>query len=249
MALVIFCLSFCVAAVAETPPSNAVLRLDGDLIIHPTQIKNFLDLSAQKIRSQSTMNWSGLQFTKPYHLAFQSVQAVGPFDIHFETSADKNAQEIGFDLAWINPKIKTAQFSLHDTVSSSVGGVPVQLHLDADCTNSELSIVDGVYHSHGRLKWEYANGHLQFKWLDYAFNIEKAGTSTLNMGQCQGPTGLIAKVQDTIRQLLGQSDWLGGMFKDGMEQMLQTELDQAMRELLKPRESVFTGSVKLIWTP
>lgn len=223
----------------------STLRLESDLVIHPEQIKKYFGLVGQKIRSRESVSWPEASFSKPYQMKLQDVRVMGPFDIHFETFP----QEIEFDLVWSNPKLSVGQFSVHDVVKKEVGGIPVRVHLDAECSGLSLNIVNGIYHAHGKAKWEYSGGRLNVKWQSFSLNIDQAGTFQLDLGQCQAPQGLSDKLQEVFLHSLRDRQWLESVLKDATAEELQDNLDDLQKELLSPRESGFFGSTALVWQP
>src|SRR5665213_839073 len=98
-------------------------------MIHPDQVANFFTIAGTQIGNSSVWDWPSLSFTKPYKTSWSNVQAHGPFNVVFDTTALKT-QELGFTLTWANPSLSVGDFEIHDVVTEQEGGVNVVVHLD-----------------------------------------------------------------------------------------------------------------------
>ena len=134
--------------------ADSALQIQGDLIIHPTQVATFFGIAASQIDSAKSWTWDNLSFTKPYKTSWSGVVANGPFVVQFDSSNLAN-QQLGFTMTWASPSINVGDFEIHDTISQTIGGVPVTVHLDGGCTGMNMSVPNGQWVVKGHMHWDF----------------------------------------------------------------------------------------------
>jgi hypothetical protein len=237
--------SFTAVTVKADP---AQLKINGDLMIHPDQIATFFSLATKQIQTSAGWNWPELDFTKPYHTSWSNVQAHGPFDISFDTSA-LNSQVLGVELNWNDPAISIGQFQIDDTITRNVGGNTIVIHLSGMCSGLSASVPNGQWKVKGHLTWAWVNGALQVSWSDFSFSMNSSATPVADFGQCSGPSGLQPALSQAFNDILHDSSWLQDVLHDGVLDWVQNAMGTLQGELLKPRTLTLKTGLDLTWQP
>lgn len=226
---------------------DAVLKVNGDLMIHPDQLNNFFTIAADKIKNSGTWDWPSLTFTKPYKTAWSQVQAHGPFNIQFDTSGLKN-QEFAFTLSWADPTLTIGNFEIHDTVTRDVGGAHLIIHLDGACSNMAVHIPGGQWVVRGKMHWDLNSQAFLVVWEDFNFQMANV-VPQVDVGQCKGQPALIRTLHDTIVSITQDQSWMQDVLKQGVLDWVQSSLGGLQTELLTERKSDWGEHLKLAWQP
>jgi hypothetical protein len=227
---------------------SAQLKMNGDLMIHPKQIASFFSLATKKIDASSAWDWPSLTFDKPYKTSWSAVQARGPFAVRFNT-ANLAKQEVGFELDWNDPAVYVGRFEIHDTLIRDVGGARLIIHLDGACNGMMIRVPTGAWKVRGSLKWGWTNQGLQVAWNDFQFVNNSGAATSVDLGQCDGPTGLNEALKDAIMQVSQDHAWMQDVLRDGVLNWIEGSLGDLQTELMKTREVQMRPGLMLTWVP
>lgn len=228
---------------------DAALKIHGDLMIHPDQVADFFNIGATEIRNSPTWAWPALSFSLPYKTAWTNVVAHGPFNIQFDTSTLKN-QEFGFTLNWTNPELTVGKFDIHDTVRGTTsGGIPYEVILDGMCSNMELKVPNGQWAIKGKARWDYAANNFVVTWVNFSFGMNSSAAPLVNLGQCNGPGGLIQALHDAVIKITSDQNWLQDVLRQGVQDWMQSTMGSLHAQLLVPREVKLKERIGLKWVP
>jgi hypothetical protein len=227
---------------------DAALQMDGDLMIHPTQVASFFTLAANQINTSNVWNWPSLTFTQPYKTSWTNVTAKGPFAIQFDTSS-LSTQELGFALTWANPSLTVGEFAINDVVHQTVVGIPVTTTIDVTCTGLTINIPNGQWAVSGKMNWVYTAGAFVPTWESFSLQTNPSATPVVNLGQCQGQSGAIQLLQTTLTNLAGNPAWLQSAMNQGILDWMQTTLGSLDSSLLLARQFSLQDGVTIAWNP
>ncbi len=228
--------------------TDAHLRIDGDLMIHPDQMANFFEIGARKIHSSPSWDWPSLQFTKPYKTAWTNVKAKGPFNIQFDTT-HLNAQEFSFELTWADPEVEVGTFEIHDTIVRESGGNKFVIHLDGQCSNMTVRIAGGAWKVRGRMRWDYASGQFKVAWQEFDMQANTAAGTGIDSGDCVGQSDMIKALREAAVSITHDQTWLSDIVKLGVQDWAQTTMDTLQAEVLMPRQIQVKDNIAVGWEP
>jgi hypothetical protein len=241
-------LGACLSLSASAWAGDAALTLSGDLIIHPNQMSNFFAYAADEIRNSTAWDWPALTFTSPYKTAWTQIQAVGPFDIQFDSSG-LASQQLSFTLNWAQPQLSVGNFEIHDTITRDVGGAQINVHLDGTCTNMILQIPGGQWQVQGTMLWDLNAQSFTISWVSFNLQMAKSVTPIVNLGKCAGEPALLQMLHDTILSMTEDQAWLQDVLQQGLANWLQGTLGNMQTELLTPRQIALKPALSLAWQP
>ena len=228
---------------AHAADEDALLRIESDLVLHPAQTGEILTEEVARVREAPSWKWGSLKFAKPYRTSWTGVEAFGPWDVRVDTSL---AEEITLVLRWPNPILKAGHFEIHDSVSRSVGGVPINFNLEGSCTGVEIQMPGAEWQVTARLRWDsQLTPHLS------AFEMVGApGIAPLvNLGECRGPSVIF----ETVRELVGRSAadrvWLENLVKGAVIELAKGAADDLRRKLLAREEFNLFDPLVGAWIP
>lgn len=227
--------------------ASSELKVQSDLVVHPGQIAKFFEIATAKISTSESWDWPQLSFQKPYKTQWNGVVANGPFAIQFDTADLKN-QEVGFELAWVNPAVDIGRFEIHDTIVRQIGGANFIIHLDGICNDMRLRIPAGDWKIKGTLRWSWTTQGLNVTWKNFAFAM--AGSQpTVDIGQCQGPSGLHQELRNAIEIAAKDTAWMQDVMREGILDWVSGSMTKLQTELLKERVIDLRPGLTMQWRP
>jgi hypothetical protein len=228
---------------------NATLKINSDLILHPSQISNVFAITSDQVNKAPLWNWPELTFQKPYKTFWSNVQAKGPFVFRI-TSDRLNTQEAAFEFEWAEPNVSVGQFSIKDTVVRDLGGVQVVVNLEGSCSGMTWKVSGGNWKVRGRVAWAIVNQQLQVQWKDFDFtgNAASAPVST-ELGQCQGPPEIQAALKDSAKAAASDQKVMEDLLRRGILAWMNDSLLGLRNELLRPRSGGVYKGLELTWEP
>jgi len=224
------------------------LTAAADLVIHPAQVVELLELANQKMAEPSFWNWPELNLTRPYRTKWQHMVVGGGLSVRLLTEAVAN-QEVGFELEWVNPSLRVSSLHLDDVISRNVGGHNVELHIVGKCSGLQVEIPDSVWRAKGRMRWNWAQSGFELNWQDFQFSPTGSSQPEFRMGNCQGPSGLREAVQAAVESSLRDASWLQVVLRDSMLGYAQSSLASLQSELMRSRKVALTKGIDLEWQP
>lgn len=224
------------------------MKIGADLMIHPEQMSGFFNMATKKVTSSQSWDWPSMQFTKPYKTSWTNVQAMGPFNIHFNTD-QLGQREFAFELEWNNPVIKVGQFEIHDTIVRQVGGGTFTVYLDGRCSNMTVQIPDGGWRVKGKMRWDWQAQKMAVSWVDFNFDRNEAATAQVDLGQCEGPLGLQARLHEAIQTVVKDRAWLTDVLQDGVLDWVDGSLGTLQSSLMQGRTINLKQDLTLNWQP
>lgn len=227
---------------------DAALKVDGDLMIHPNQAGGFFSIAANSINSSATWSWPSLQFTQPYKTNWTNVQAQGPFNIQFDTSS-LATQELSFTMNWAQPSINIGQFSINDTVTISTGGATVTVVLDGSCTGMSVQIPSGNWVVGGKMRYDFASNAFVVSWENFSFTMNSGAVPQINVGQCQGPSGLIQTLRNTATSIMGNPSMMQNVMNQAVLNYVQNSMNALQVQLLMEHDAKVKPNVTMSWKP
>lgn len=233
---------------ASVSGAQSELRLETDLMVHPDQMAQLLELTSSQIQNSSTWEWSQLNFSQPYKTYWSSVSAKGPFSLKFDSSQIEN-QVIDFELDWENPSLDVGRFEIHDVIVRRVSGINLTIYLDGACRDMSVQIPSAGWKVKGSLKWEVTPQGIQASWLNFQFSMNSSAVSSVNMGQCEGPQAIQQELRSTIESMTRDQAWMQDVLKTGILDWIGGSLKSLQSELLQTRSVKLKEDLILSWIP
>src|SRR5690606_29358407 len=106
--------------VSSSAFGDAQLKVNADLIVHPSQVRNLFGLTSDHINTSSQWEWPELEITKPYKTKWANVKARGPFVARFATER-LSEQVLSFEFEWAQPELAVGQFLIQDKIIRDEG--------------------------------------------------------------------------------------------------------------------------------
>ncbi len=227
----------------------ASMKINSDLVIHPSQVANVFMLTADKINKSATWDWPEMQFQKPYKTMWTQVQAKGPFSLNVHTEK-LNSQELSFELYWSDPLVNVGQFIIHDTIVKNIGGVQIIINLDGSCAGMDWKAAGGLWKVRGKLTWGIVNQEIVVQWKEFEFTgSPTAPPATTNIGQCQGPPEIQQALKDNVKAVTGDQNAMQDLLRRGILAWMNTSLHGLKTELMKVRQNTLKPGLNMTWEP
>lgn len=255
MAAKIFCVSlqsFFIALVFASAPlgaQTASLKINSDLVIHPSQVADVFMIQTDKINKAATWDWPSMEFAKPYKTWWNQVRAVGPFTLNVHTEL-LNAQEMSFELYWQNPSVSVGEFLIKDTIVKDMGGAQVIIQLEGSCAGLNWRAPGGLWKVRGRMSWGIVNQELVVQWKEFEFfSNPSAPAPVTTVGPCQGPAEIQEALKANVASVTQDQAAMQELLRKGILAWMNNSIHGLKTEVMKPRSATVKPGLDLFWDP